>query len=45
MGRPVLIDALIDDGDLDAAWAAAKDAATEPQWLRLADASMSCGRP
>ena len=36
---PVLIDALIDDGDLDAAWAAAKDAASEPQWLRLADAS------
>jgi uncharacterized Zn finger protein len=36
---PVLVDALIDDGDLDAAWAAAKDAATEDQWLRLADAS------
>ena len=40
-GGPVLIDALIDDGDLDAAWAAAKDAATEPQWLRLADASIN----
>ena len=36
---PVLIDALIDDRDLDAAWAAAKDAASERQWLRLADAS------
>jgi hypothetical protein len=35
----VLIDALIDDRDLDAAWAAAKDAASERQWLRLADAS------
>ena len=38
-GGPVLVDALLDDGDLDAAWAAAKDAATEEQWLRLADAS------
>jgi uncharacterized Zn finger protein len=37
---PVLVDALTDDGDLDAAWAAAKDTATEPQWLRLADASI-----
>jgi uncharacterized Zn finger protein len=36
---PVLVDALLDDGDLDAAWAAAKDAATDAQWLRLADAS------
>jgi uncharacterized Zn finger protein len=36
---PVLVDALIDDRDLDAAWAAAKDAASERQWLRLADAS------
>ena len=36
---PVLVDALLDDGDLDAAWAAAKYAATEDQWLRLADAS------
>jgi uncharacterized Zn finger protein len=35
---PVLVDALLDDGDLDAAWAAAKDAATDAQWLRLADA-------
>jgi hypothetical protein len=38
---PVLVDALLDDGDLDAAWAAAKDAASEPQWLRLADASVT----
>jgi uncharacterized Zn finger protein len=40
-GGPVLIDALTDDGDLDAAWAAAKDPAnhaTDDQWLRLADA-------
>jgi uncharacterized Zn finger protein len=39
---PVLVDALIDDGDLAAAWAAASDPAvpaTEAQWLRLADAS------
>jgi uncharacterized Zn finger protein len=36
---PVLVDALLDDGDLGAAWAAAKDAATDAQWLRLADAS------
>jgi uncharacterized Zn finger protein len=36
---PVLVDALLDDGDLDAAWDAAKDAASDAQWLRLADAS------
>jgi uncharacterized Zn finger protein len=36
---PVLVDALLDDGDLDAAWAAAKDGATDAQWLRLADAA------
>jgi uncharacterized Zn finger protein len=36
---PVLVDALLDDDDLDAAWAAATDAATDAQWLRLADAS------
>jgi uncharacterized Zn finger protein len=36
---PVLVDALLDDGDLDAAWEAAKDAASDAQWLRLADAS------
>jgi len=34
---PVLIDALIDEGDLDAAWAAAPGLATEAQWLKLAD--------
>jgi uncharacterized Zn finger protein len=38
---PVLVDALLDDGDLDAAWDAAKDAAYEDQWLRLADASIT----
>ena len=38
---PVLVDALIDDGDLDAAWTAANDVATEDQWLRLADASIA----
>lgn len=39
-GGPVLVDALFDDGDLEAAWAAAKAsvATTEAQWLRLADA-------
>jgi tetratricopeptide (TPR) repeat protein len=36
---PVLIDALLDDGDLDAAWDAAPDTASDVQWLRLADAS------
>lgn len=40
-GGPVLLDALLDDGDLDAAWAAAKDAASDDQWLRLADASVA----
>jgi hypothetical protein len=37
---PVLIDALLDDGEPDAAWAAAegKRAVTREQWLRLADA-------
>jgi uncharacterized Zn finger protein len=38
---PVLVDALLDDGDLDAAWDAAKDVASEAQWLRLADASVT----
>ena len=40
-GGPVLVDALLDDGDLDAAWAAAKDtqATTDDQWVSLADAS------
>ena len=40
-GGPVLVDALLDDGDIDAAWDAAKDAASEPQWLLLADASIT----
>jgi hypothetical protein len=37
---PVLIDALLDDGDTGAAWAAAEGnrAVTPEQWLRLADA-------
>jgi uncharacterized Zn finger protein len=38
---PVLIDALIDEGDTDAAWIAARDIASEPQWIRLANASAS----
>jgi uncharacterized Zn finger protein len=39
-GGPVLIDALLDDGDLDAAWMAAEEteATTGDQWVRLADA-------
>jgi uncharacterized Zn finger protein len=44
---PVLVDALLDDGDVGAAWTAAGDypAATAPgQWLRLADA-VAVGRP
>ena len=37
-GGPVLIDALIDDGDLESAWrAAAEGPATPHQWLTLAD--------
>jgi uncharacterized Zn finger protein len=40
-GGPVLIDALLDDGDFDAVWEAAKDTASEDQWLRLADASIA----
>ncbi len=34
---PVLIDALISEGDIDLAWDAAAGIATEAQWLRLAD--------
>jgi tetratricopeptide (TPR) repeat protein len=34
---PVLIDALISEGDIGAAWDAAAGVATEAQWLRLAD--------
>ncbi len=37
---PVLIDALLDDGDLDAAWTDADSGATQDQWIRLADASV-----
>jgi uncharacterized Zn finger protein len=40
-GGPVLIDALIDDGDLEAAWTAAQDTASEAQWIRLANASVT----
>jgi hypothetical protein len=36
----VLIDALLDDGDLDAAWTAAEDSATPDRRIRLADASV-----
>lgn len=36
---PVLVDALLDDGDLDAAWQAAQGCADERQWLTLADRS------
>ena len=38
---PVLVDALIDDGDLEAAWAVAQDIASERQWVRLAEASVT----
>jgi uncharacterized Zn finger protein len=38
---PVLIDALLDDCDLDAAWTAADSGAAQDQWIRLADASVA----
>jgi uncharacterized Zn finger protein len=38
---PVLIDALTDDGDLAAAWTAAQNTASEAQWIKLADASIT----
>jgi uncharacterized Zn finger protein len=38
---PVLIDALLDEGEVDDAWAAADGVASEEQWLRLADAVAS----
>ncbi|GAA3304995.1 SWIM zinc finger family protein [Streptomyces cinereospinus] len=38
-GGPVLIDALLDDGDLDAAWLEAADRADDRQWERLAGLS------
>lgn len=34
---PLLVDALIDDGDTDAAWRAAEEGAGDRQWLALAD--------
>jgi uncharacterized Zn finger protein len=37
---PVLIDALLDDGDLDAAWTAGGSGATQDQWIRIADSSI-----
>ena len=37
----VLIDALLDDGDLDAAWTAAGSGASQDQWVRLADCSVA----
>lgn len=36
---PVLIDALLDDGDVDAAWREAADLADDRQWEQLADLS------
>jgi SWIM zinc finger len=44
---PVLVDALLDDGDADAAWSAAAeipDATSPAQWLRLAD-RVAAARP
>jgi uncharacterized Zn finger protein len=41
---PVLVDALTDDGDLDAALTVAQDAATDDQRIRLADA-LAATRP
>ncbi len=38
---PVIVDALIDDGDMAGAWTAAQDIASESQWIRLANASIS----
>ncbi|WP_431991183.1 SWIM zinc finger family protein [Streptomyces albogriseolus] len=38
-GGPVLIDALLDDGDVDAAWREAVGRADDRQWERLADLS------
>jgi hypothetical protein len=36
-GEPVLLDVLISEDDLDAAWEAAEGVASEAQWRRLAD--------
>lgn len=38
-GRSVLIDALLDDGDVDAAWWEANGRADDRQWVQLADLS------
>ncbi|MEV6316161.1 DUF6880 family protein [Streptomyces sp. NPDC051776] len=38
-GGPVLIDTLLDDGDVDAAWCEAAGLADDRQWERLADLS------
>ncbi|WP_433450139.1 SWIM zinc finger family protein [Streptomyces sp. CA-142005] len=38
-GGPLLIDALLDDGDLDAAWREAAGRADDRQWEQLADLS------
>jgi uncharacterized Zn finger protein len=40
-GPVVLVDALIDDGDLAAAWKAAQGIASEAQWVELANASIA----
>ena len=40
----MLIDVLIADGDIDAAWEAAKDAASDDQWLRLANLVIETSR-
>jgi uncharacterized Zn finger protein len=41
---PVLIDVLLDEDELDEAWAAADGVASQEQWLRLADA-VAASRP
>jgi uncharacterized Zn finger protein len=38
---PVLVDALTDDGDLAEAWSVAQAIASQPQWIRLANASVT----
>jgi hypothetical protein len=41
---PAIVDALIDDGDFEAAWREARGVASERQWLELAD-SVALDRP
>ena len=41
---PVLIDVLLDEEEIDEAWAAADGVASQEQWLRLADA-VAASRP